>query len=138
MISFQNLTHVSSFLAYKTLTWKSNCYIIFPNLFRIIFFWWKICFINFQLYLKVWFLLFSCRLFLIYSWFDTTVTANWKHLSFLLMWFIVAFLLLSNQENLYMIRHKLDLIYDICNKINEDNWNQTHKLLFLSESKSFL
>ena len=46
--------------------------------------------------------------FPISSWFNTTVTAYWKHLlSFLLTWFIVAFLL--NQEDLYMIHHASDL-----------------------------
>ena len=42
------------------------------------------------------------------------------------MEFIVAFL--SDQVNLYMIHHNLDLFYDIYNTINENNETQTHDL----------
>ena len=42
------------------------------------------------------------------------------------MEFIAAFL--SDQVNLYMIHHNLDLFYDIYNPINENNERQTHDL----------
>ena len=79
------------------------------------------------------------------------LSAYWKHLlSFLLIGFIIAFCYLSNQENLYVIRHNSDLFYDIYNRIIKNNQRQTNYLrfqidksipnyfwyLFLSESKS--
>ena len=36
------------------------------------------------------------------------------------------FLVLSNKENLYMIYHDSDLLYDIHNIIKEHNQRQTH------------
>ena len=62
-----------------------------------------------------------------YSWLCATCTAYRKHLlSFLLIGFIVAFLFLTNQENIYMIHHDSDLFYDIYNRINEHNRRQPH------------
>ena len=60
------------------------------------------------------------------------------------MGFIVAFLFLSNQENLCIIYDNLDLFYDIYNTITQHNQRQTHylssiltyfDLSILSESK---
>ena len=68
-----------------------------------------------------------CGSSLMFSWFNATVIAYWKYfLSFLLMGFIVPFMFLSNQENLYMIHHDFDLFYDIHNTINEHNQRQNH------------
>ena len=44
------------------------------------------------------------------------------------MGFIVAFLFLSNQENLCIIYDNLDLFYDIYNTITQHNQRQTHYL----------
>ena len=108
---------------------KSNCSITFLKIFPIIFFWWKIT--PSQLYLLIKGLIFVilCGSFFISSWFNVTATAYWKHLlSFLLMGFIVFICFLSNQENLYIIHHDLDLFYDIYNTITRHNWRQTHYL----------
>ena len=109
---------------------KSNCYIIFLKLFSIIFFCSKMCpFSVIYIFIKGLVFVNLCRLFLISSWFNATVAAYRKHLlSFLLMRFIVTFCFLSNQENVYLIHHGLDLFYDIYNTINDYNQRQTHYL----------
>ena len=78
------------------------------------------------------------------SWFNATVRAYWKHLFY---WWdlLLLFCFCSNQENLYMIHHDWNLLYEIYNAITEYNWIQTHYLssipnyfdiFFLRESKS--
>ena len=80
------------------------------------------------------------------SWFNATVRAYWKHLFY---WWdlLLLFCFCSNQENLYMIHHDWNLLYEIYNAITEYNWIQTHYLssipnyfdiFFLRESKSWL
>ena len=70
-----------------------------------------------------------------------------KNTFYLFYWWdsLMLFCFLCNQENIYMIHHYSDLLYDIYSKINEHNRRQTHyvssvqnyfKCLFLSESKS--
>ena len=107
---------------------KSNNYIIFLKFFSIIFFWWKIYPFPVIFIYKRFIFGYSLRIFfLIFSWFNATVTAYWKHLlSFFLIGFIVAVCFLSNQENLYMIHQDSDLYYDVYNAINEYNQRQTH------------
>ena len=63
-----------------------------------------------------------------YSWSNVIVTVHWKHDFFHWLGWFLLFLLLSNQEILYMIYLNLDLFYDICNRINEHNQRQTHYL----------
>ena len=102
---------------------KINCYIVFLKSFPIIFFWWK----SYSFPVKVWFFIFSADL----SWFphDLTRLSIYKtSVTFLLIGFIVAFLLFSSQENLYVIHHDSDLFYDIFNIINEHNRRQTRCL----------
>ena len=77
---------------------KSTCSIIFLNLFPN-FFLSDEKFVPGRLYLFIKGLIFVVLgiSFLISSWFNLAVTVYWKHLlSFLLIGFVVAFLLLSN------------------------------------------
>ena len=106
---------------------KSNCYIIFLKFFLITFFWWKTYSLLVIFTYKRFNFCTLCVSFLNPSWLNATVTANWKHLSFLLIEFI-AFLFLSNQENLYMIHHHSHLFYNICNTINGHNQRRNHHL----------
>ena len=57
--------------------------------------------------------------FLIFSWFNATVPAYWKHLPSPLTELNVA-CFLSSQENIYMIHHNSYLFYGICNIINKN------------------
>ena len=90
-------------------------------------------FIPSQLYLfiKVLFFVILCRSFFISSWFNSTLTAYWKHLlSLLSIGFIVAFMFFIQSGDLYTIHHNPDLFCDIYNAINEYNRIQTHYLPF--------
>ena len=103
---------------------KNNCYIIFLKHFLIIFFWWivyffPVIFINKRL--NFCYILWIVFYFLI-------IYHDCYSISFSLIGFIVAFLLLSNQENLYMIHYDSDLFYDIYNTITENNQGQTNYL----------
>ena len=62
--------------------------------------------------------------------FSVTVTAYWKHFSLLFSQFIVNFCFLSNRRNPCIIQWNLDLIYDICNTMNQHNQIQIHKNCF--------
>ena len=65
-----------------------------------------------------------------------TVTVYCKHLlSFLLIGFAVAYLFLSNQENIYMVHNDLGLFCDIYDTIIGNNVKS--KSLLLISSKLF-
>ena len=83
----------------------------------------------FQLYLSIKDLIFDivCRSFTVYSWFNASVTAYWKHVPSLFFKFIVALLFLSSLENLFTIRHDSDIFYDICNICNPSVVSKTKK-----------
>ena len=119
---------------------KSNCYIIFLNFFPTMFFWWKIYSFQF-IFIYKWFDLgYSFSIFPISSWFEATVTAYWKHLSFLLIEFICAFLFfIQSGESIYdplrfwfILRH---LQYYLRLPSTD---SKLFGYLFLSESKSYL
>ena len=120
--------------------------LILPSVFQSSFSDGK--FICSQLYLFIKCLIFVILVvsFFISSWLNTAVTTYWKHLFFILTRFIYCYLycLLSNQENVYMIHHNLDLSYDSYNTIAEHNYIQTHYLSLIPnyfdiyfESKSY-
>ena len=112
-----------SFLAYKTL--RAIITLFFSNFFQSSFSDGKFIPSQFYSFIKGLNFVILCGSFVICSKFKTTTTAYSKQLlSFLLMGFIVVFLILFNQENLYMIHHNSDLFYDIYNTINEHNRNK--------------
>ena len=88
-------------------TKKSNLFIILFKIFPIFLVWWKIYFFPVVLVYKrsnFW----HSGWFSIFSWFNAAVTANWKHLSSLLFWFVVCFLFFIQQGvSIYKSRFRL-------------------------------
>ena len=124
-VMFWNISKIYFFIFFRIQSIKSNCCITFS---QSSFSNGK--FIPSQLFLFIKGLIFVilCRSFFISSWFNTIVTAYWKHvLPSLLTGFIVA-VFVPNQENLYLIHHDLDLFHDIYNRVNKLNQRQTHYL----------
>ena len=123
--------YVSSFLVYKTL--REIVSLFFSNVFQSSFSDGKFIPSHIYSFIKgsIFVILSAC--FLISLWFNATVTAYWKHLSFLLIGFIIycLFVFFWNQENLIMIHHNSNLFYVIYNTINEHNQGQTHYLLLI-------
>ena len=123
---FWNISRIYFFLFQYTKHWEQYLE-YFPQFFSNFFFWWKMRSFPFIFIYKKFNFCYSLQIvFVISSWWNLTVKAYWKHLwSFLYMKFI-AFLFLSNQENLYMIHHGSNLFYDFYNTINQHNQRQTH------------
>ena len=76
----------------------------------------------------------SLQIFFHFSYISATVTAYC--ISFFDRIYCCFFCFLSNQENLYMIHHDLNLFYEISNKINKHNQRQTHYLLLIITSSA--
>ena len=104
---------------------QSNCYIIFLIFFPIIFSWWIVL-----SFLAI-FLVILCGYFVIFSWFNATITASWKHLSFLLIRFIVAFLFFIQLGESVYDALWFNLFHDNYNTITEYNHRKTHYLSWI-------
>ena len=138
---FWNISKIYFFL-FSMQNIKNNCHIIFLEFFSIIFFLWKSYYF---LIIKALIFLILCGFFSISLWFNATVTAYWKYLSFFWLGLLLLFYFLLNQENLYMIHHDLDLFWWHL-QYNKWTWSKTNSLpfidselfwyIFLSESKS--
>ena len=111
------------FLFFSIQNIKNNCSIIFLNFSPIFFSWWKIYSFPVIFIYKRFNFCFSLQIFFLFLHDLTRLLKCIESIDylFLLIEFIVAFCFLSNQENLYVIHHNLDLFYDIYNTINEHN-----------------
>ena len=119
---------------------KSNCYIIFLNFFPTMFFWWKIYSFQF-IFIYKWFnLCYSFSIFPISLWFEATVTAYWKDLSFLLIEFICAFLFfIQSGESIYDPLRFWFILWHLQYYLRVPSTDsKLFGYLFLSESKSYL
>ena len=114
---------------------ENNCYVVFIIFFQIIFIGWKISSFLVVLFMKGLIFVILYISFSISSWLKATDTAYWKHLLPFLRWdlllLLLLLLLLSNQENLYLYHHILDLFYDIYDRMNEHNRRQSCCLSFI-------
>ena len=91
-------------------------------------FWYDGKLISFQLYWSIKGLIFDILSGCL--WFNAADKAYWKHLSSLLLGFIVTFWFLATQENLYMIHLYLNLSHEDYNAINQHYQKQIHFLSF--------
>ena len=112
---FWNISRIYFFF-FSVETIKSNCYVIFLNVFPVICLWWIVySFVKIFICKAVNF----CYFLWIFFYFlviNGTVTAYWRHLlSFFVIFLIYSccFVFLPNQGNLYMIHHNLDFFHDI-------------------------
>ena len=119
-VMFSNISRIF-FYFFSIQNIKSNCYIVFFKLFPIIFSWWKISFFPVMFIYKRFNFCYSFRMFSYLFMASSDSALKAFSLFFIDRIHCCFFIFLSNQQNLYMIHHDLDFIYDIFNVKNEHN-----------------